>query len=82
MMTGSEKQQTFNQISGFPCPRCKNMLRFPLQALLLQQSIFCSQCGLELVIDLEHSAPALDELQRYIAGQDAARKILDENDLG
>jgi transcription elongation factor Elf1 len=79
MNTGPPQQQTSNQTGGFLCPRCKNPIRFPLGALLTQPSIFCSSCGLELQIDPQGSATALDALRRYAAGMDDARRMLDES---
>jgi hypothetical protein len=55
------------------------MIRFPFLALLLQPSITCAQCGLELQIDLGSSAAALEDLRRYLAGLEDAERILEEN---
>jgi len=79
MKTGSANHQNSSQLGGFPCPRCKNMIQFPLQALLQQSSIFCSHCGLELEIDVDHSSAALADLRRYSTGLDEAQRILDGN---
>jgi hypothetical protein len=65
-----------DSVAGFPCPGCKAPIRFPLQALLMQSSITCPQCGLELKIDLENSAATLEDLRRYINGMEDARRIL------
>jgi hypothetical protein len=82
MKTGSAKNQPSHQLGGFPCPRCKNLIQFPFQALLTLPSITCTQCGLVLQLDLQRSAAALEELRRYVAGIDDARRMLDENKLG
>jgi hypothetical protein len=58
------------------------LLRFPIEALLTQPALFCPQCGLELEIDFEHSAAALQELRKYSDGLDDARRILDEGKPG
>ena len=66
------------QVGGFPCPRCSRSIQFPLQALLAQGTIACPHCGLELHIDPQRSAAALQELRRYTAGMAGARRKLDE----
>jgi hypothetical protein len=82
MKIGSAQYQTSSQVGGFPCPRCKNLIRFPLGDLLRQPSITCPQCGLELQIDPQRSAAALEELRKYTAGLDEAQGMLDENQPG
>lgn len=54
------------------------MIRFPFQALLMQRSITCSQCGLELQIDLGCSEAVLENLRRYVNGLEDADRILEE----
>ena len=81
MKTGASQNQPSSQVGGFPCPRCKNLIRFPFQALLQQPSIICTHCGLELQIDPERSAAALQELHKYTAGLADAQSKLDENKL-
>ena len=71
--TQSNPTQT---VGGFPCPRCRTLVRFPIQALLTQPLITCSQCGLELHIDLGCSADVLENLRRYVDGLDDAGGIL------
>jgi hypothetical protein len=58
------------------------LIRFPFQALLTQPSITCSQCGLELHIDLGGSADVLENLRRYVDGLDDAGCILQESTPG
>jgi hypothetical protein len=82
MNPASTQGQTSNQPGGFPCPRCKVPIRFPLGALLTQSSLFCPSCGLELAIDSQRSAAALDALRRYAAGMDDARRMLDKSKPG
>jgi hypothetical protein len=80
MTTSSAQNGSNSPLGGFPCPRCKNPIRFPFQALLSagpQPSITCPCCGLELWIDLQRSAAALQDLRRYAEGLDDARRLLD-----
>lgn len=76
------QNQAASQVGGFPCPRCKNLIRFHYQQLLAQPSIVCLTCGLELQVDLENSAAALDALHKYATGMQAAQRTLDEGQLG
>jgi len=46
------------------CPRCKNPIHFPVQALLQVKSLTCTNCGLELEIDVQKSGLALQELRK------------------
>jgi hypothetical protein len=82
MNPASTQGQTSNQAGGFPCPRCKQPVHFPLSALLTRPSIFCPSCGLELAIDSQGSAAALEALRRYTAGMDDARRMLDKSNPG
>lgn len=66
-------------VAGFPCPRCKGLIRFSFPTLLTQPAINCSQCGLELQIDLGCSAAALEDLRQYVAGLEDAERILEES---
>ena len=76
MKNGENQNTPSDSAAGFPCPVCKTPIRFPLQALLMQSSITCPRCGLELKIDLENSAATLEDLRRYINGMEDARRIL------
>jgi len=82
MKPASNQGHPTDQAGGFPCPRCKQPIRFPLGALLTQASIFCASCGLELQIDSQHSAVALDALRRYASGMNEAQRMLDESNPG
>ena len=44
----------------------------------MQPSITCSQCGLELQIDLGCSESVLENLRRYVNGLEDAERILEE----
>lgn len=82
MNSASTQGQASHQAGGFPCPRCKQPIRFPLGALLTQPSIFCASCGLELQIDPQGSSTALDALRRYASGMNEAQRMLDESNPG
>jgi len=79
MNAASTQGQAPSQAGGFPCPRCKQPIYFPLGALLTQRSIFCVACGLELEIDPQGSATALDALRHYASGMDEAQRMLDKS---
>lgn len=64
-------------VTGFTCPSCKTLIRFPFQELLMQHLIICTQCSLELHIDQSKSATALEGLSKYMEGIRAAERILD-----
>jgi hypothetical protein len=57
--------QAANLTGSLNCPRCKNPIRFPIQALLQVRSLTCTHCGLELEIDLKQSGLALQELRKF-----------------
>ena len=76
------QNQPAHLLGSIPCPRCRNLIRFPFQALLLLPALVCEQCGLELEIDHQRSAGALEELRRYAAGLDAAGHWLDQDPPG
>lgn len=78
MKNSATQNNPAQSVAGFPCPCCKSMIRFPLQALLMQPSITCSQCGLELKIDLGNSAAVLESVHRYLSGLEDAERILQE----
>ncbi len=63
---------------GFNCPRCQGFIPITLQALLGSPHVSCSQCGLELTLDLQRSAAAMAELRKLAAGTDEARRMLDD----
>jgi hypothetical protein len=82
METSAAQAQSTHPLGGFPCPRCRNPIRFPYQDLLAQPAITCPHCGLELEIDLQRSAAALQALRRYANGLEEARHMLEENQPG
>jgi hypothetical protein len=82
MKTSSEQNQPSRQVGGLPCPRCHNLIQFPILALLNQTGFTCTQCGLELNIDPQRSAAALKELHRYTAGLEDAQGSLGDNKPG
>ncbi|MDI1443846.1 hypothetical protein [Polyangium sp. 6x1] len=49
---------------GFPCPQCNFKIKTSIEQILTGSSIFCSGCGLQLHIDKQTSAPALDALKQ------------------
>lgn len=57
--------QASNLTGSVNCPRCKNPIRFPIQALLQVRSLTCTHCDLELEIDLKQSGLALQELRKF-----------------
>jgi len=63
---------------GFNCPRCQGFIPITLQALLGSFHVSCSQCGLELTLDLQRSAAALTELRKLAASTAEARRMLDD----
>lgn len=79
MKISTTQNNPTQSVGGFPCPRCRTLIRFPFQALLTQPSITCSQCGLELHIDLGRSAGVLENLRRCVDGLDDAGRILQES---
>ena len=82
MKISATQNNPAQSVGGFPCPRCRTLIRFPFQALLTQPSITCIQCGLELHIDLGRSADVLENLRRYHDGLDDAGRILSEGTPG
>jgi len=82
MKISTTQNNPAQSVGGFPCPRCRTLIRFPFQALLTQPSITCSQCGLELHIDLGRSAAVLEDLSGYVEGLGDAERILNENKPG
>jgi hypothetical protein len=77
MKINATQNKPAQSLGGFPCPRCKSLIRFPFQALLTHSIITCAGCGLELQIDLARSATVLENLRKYVAGLDDAGRILD-----
>lgn len=51
---------------GFPCPECSTPIVVEAVTLLAAGAIQCTRCGLELTIQREASAPALDALSEYM----------------
>ncbi|HVK64103.1 MAG TPA: hypothetical protein VM694_06510 [Polyangium sp.] len=48
--------------SGFPCPNCDFKIKATIQQILTGTSIFCGGCGLQLDIDRQGSAQAIEAL--------------------
>lgn len=51
---------------GMPCPACRAPIVVDPQVLLSASAIHCESCGLELRINVEQSAAALDALRRHM----------------
>jgi len=61
----AQADQQRNLDGRINCPRCKNPIHFPVQALLQVKSLTCTNCGLELEIDVQKSGLALQELGKW-----------------
>ncbi|MDC0748684.1 hypothetical protein [Polyangium mundeleinium] len=48
---------------GFPCPCCNFKIKATIEQILTGHSIFCAGCGLQLDIDRQGSAHAIEALQ-------------------
>lgn len=59
---------------GFACPECAAPIKVDLPSLLSQRAVRCSACGLELRVDESSSGPAMDELAKLDAAQEAVRR--------
>lgn len=82
MNPGRADDNPAKAIGGFPCPNCQSQIRFPILALLGQVAIPCDNCGLELFIDPDSSALALQALRKYIEGMEAAARMLERSRVG
>jgi hypothetical protein len=64
MINTTSTGQTVNLQSSINCPGCGHPIYFPIQALLQAKSLTCTNCFLELEIDLQKSGPALQGLRK------------------
>lgn len=48
---------------GLPCPQCGALITVTLEQLAAAAAIGCSDCGLELRIDLEQSRESLNAVR-------------------
>ena len=59
---------------GMSCPNCRGRIQFSIQTLLGAPALICPSCGLELTVDPDGSAAALDALRRYAAEIESIRR--------
>lgn len=53
------------QPGRIPCPDCGQALELPIEAVLAARPIVCAGCGLELLVNRDDSAAALNALGRW-----------------
>ena len=53
------------QPGRIPCPECGQPMALPIEAVLAARPIVCAGCGLELLVNREDSAAALNALRRW-----------------
>lgn len=69
------KSPAMNHAPGLPCPQCGYRIQVTMPMLLSNRAIYCTGCGLELVIDREESAASLELLRKLQEGIEEAEKI-------
>ncbi|HET9598304.1 MAG TPA: hypothetical protein VFP65_22140 [Anaeromyxobacteraceae bacterium] len=60
MLTRTAKPRNVTDPPGMPCPRCGKPIRLSIEKLLTATPVYCSDCGLQLVLDRRASAEGLD----------------------
>lgn len=63
------------QPGRIPCPDCGQPLALPIEAVLAARPIVCAGCGLELLVNREDSAAALNALGRWWDETAPARSV-------
>lgn len=66
------------QPGRIPCPDCGQPLALPIEAVLAARPIVCAGCGLELQVNRDDSAAALDALGRWWSETAPARAVAAE----
>ncbi len=61
------------QPGRIPCPDCGQPIALPIEAVLAARPIVCGGCGLELQVNRDDSAAALDALGRWWSDTAPAR---------
>ncbi len=64
MIDRNTHRQDMTSPSGMSCPDCRHPIVLSMEKLLAATPVFCSECGLKLTLDLEHSREALGALNR------------------
>lgn len=62
--------QNTQRPSGFECPVCKGFIPVSVKELIIDRSLVCPICGLQLSINKSASQKAIDALDKVQKAQD------------
>jgi hypothetical protein len=64
MVNRPSKPCNLTEPPGVPCPRCRSPIRLTIAKLLSGTPVFCSECGLQLLLDAGASAEGLAAVRK------------------